>query len=79
MALRRLLRARAREVKARARELIAQAEPRWELAVRTPRHTPFDDCLDCEAVLGARGMLLPRGVLTPGERRELAAALLKSL
>ena len=62
-------RARAREVRARARELIAQAEPRWELAMR----------LECEALLAAREMLLARGVLTRAERIEIAAAVLANL
>jgi hypothetical protein len=54
-------RARALEVRARARELIARANPRWEIALRTPRHRPLDECLECEAVLAAREMLLVRG------------------
>src|SRR5690348_7357579 len=59
---------REREVRARARELIARAEPRWELATRLPEHTPFDECLECEAVLAAREMLLARGALTRMEQ-----------
>jgi hypothetical protein len=35
----------------------------WELALRTPGHRPFDECLQCEAVLAAREMLLMRGGL----------------
>jgi hypothetical protein len=68
-----------REVSARARELIAQAEPRWELATRTPRHGPFDECLECEAVVAARELLLARGALTRAEQRDLAGALLASV
>jgi hypothetical protein len=72
-------RARAREVCARARELIAQADPRWELALRTPQHGPFDECLECEALLAARELLLAQGALTRVKRSELAAALLARL
>jgi hypothetical protein len=72
-------RSRAREVRAGAHELIAQAEPRWELALRTPEHRPFDECLECEAVLAAREMLLAWGALARVERDELAAALLTNV
>lgn len=69
-------RAREPKVRARARELIVESEPRWELALRTARHSAFDDCLECEAILAARELLLARGALTRAERGELAAALL---
>jgi hypothetical protein len=56
----------------------ARADRRWELALRTPRHSAFDECLECEAILAAREMLLARGGLTRAERGELAAALLSN-
>jgi hypothetical protein len=70
---------RAHEVRARARELIAEGEPRWELATRMPPHGPIDECLQCEALLAAREMLLARGALTRAEQRKVAATVLANL
>jgi hypothetical protein len=72
-------RAWARQVGARARALIAEVQPRWELATRTPEHAAFDECLECEATLAAREMLPTRGGLTRAERSEVAAAVLANL
>jgi hypothetical protein len=72
-------RAWARHIRARARAPIAEAQPRWALATRTPEHPPFDECLECESALAAREILLAPGGLTRAERSEVAAAVLTSL
>jgi hypothetical protein len=60
-------RERSREVRALAHELTGQIGPRWRIALMTPRHGTLDDCLECEALLVAREIVLARPKLTRAE------------
>ena len=72
-------RARASEVKERAGRLIADNEEPWTLVLRPPAHGRFDECLECEALVEARAILLARGGLTKAEAGSLCRAVLSGV